>query len=110
MVELIQISAFINKTLDIQGFVGYCQSRDAIIAAFRGSVDIQNWLANVDVVQVTYPRCSNCKIHKGFYDAYKMVTNFVNTQVALLREKYGSPAIYVTGHSLGGALAVVSAM
>lgn len=30
--------------------------------------------------------------------------------MALLREKYGSPAIYVTGHSLGGALAVVSAM
>lgn len=30
--------------------------------------------------------------------------------MALLREKYGSPAIYVTGHSLGGALAIVSAM
>jgi predicted lipase len=89
--------------------VGYSPSHHAIIAAFRGSVDLQNWLANVDVIQVTYSRCSNCKVHKGFYDAYKMVMGYVNAQVTLLRGKYDNPKIYVAGHSLGGALAVMAA-
>lgn len=103
-----QVKSFISG-LDIQGFVGYNIARHAIIVAFRGSVDINNWLANVDTVQVSYPRCTNCKIHQGFYNGFKAVQSIVNSQISLLLGKYPGVAIYITGHSLGGALASVAA-
>lgn len=63
----------------------------------------------MDTVQVSYPRCSSCKVHQGFYNGYKAVQNFVNAQVTYLLGKYPEAPIYITGHSLGGALASIAA-
>lgn len=107
---IIQIKAFLNTTEDIQGFVGYSATHNAVIAAFRGSVDVKNWMANLDATQVAYPKCSGCAVHKGFYNAYAEVSATVKAQVQLILSKYRTAAIYVTGHSLGGALASLAAL
>jgi predicted lipase len=106
----IQVKAFINNTEDIQGFVGYSPSHNAVIAAFRGTVDVKNWIANLDGSQVGYSKCSGCAVHKGFYNGYSEVSATVKAQVQFVLSKYRTAAIYVTGHSLGGALATLAAL
>jgi hypothetical protein len=53
-------------------------------------------------------RCSDCKIHAGFFNAYLSVSTKVLDKVANLLNAYPHAAISITGHSLGGALALVT--
>lgn len=105
-----QIKSFINQTRDIQGFVGYSHDKKAIIASFRGSVDFKNWIADLDDRQIAYIKCTGCTIHEGFYKAYQEISATVRNQVQTLLSKYPGSPIYISGHSLGGALAQVGAL
>ena len=96
--------------MDIFGYTGFSEEENAIIVAFRGTVDIQNWIANLDAQQINYPGCSGCLIHEGFYDAFQTVEGYVRKQVEALAAQYRDSKIYVTGFSLGGALATVAAL
>jgi triacylglycerol lipase len=58
---------------------------------------------------VSYSRCSNCKVHYGFKAGWDLAKGFVNPQLQELRAIYKGAPIYITGHSLGGAFAVISA-
>ncbi len=106
---LINVKAFSNSTGDIQGFTGYSTSLNAIILSFRGSASIQNWIINLSTTMVAYPHCANCKIHNGFSTAWNLAKGFVNPQIQALRALHRDAPIYITGHSLGGAIAAVSA-
>jgi len=107
---VIDIKSFSNSTWDMQGYVGYSTTHSAIIVAFRGSSNTKNWIDDFDATQVTYGKCSGCVIHKGFYQGYNTVSASVKAQVTTLVAKYRGAPIYVTGHSLGGALSVVAAL
>jgi putative lipase involved disintegration of autophagic bodies len=54
--------------------------------------------------------CPNCKIHEGFYNSYKSVSGKVDDKVSQLITKYPDAKIVITGHSLGGALATITAI
>jgi predicted lipase len=49
-------------------------------------------------------------MHNGFYLGYSSVSSLMKKQIELLLQKYRGSPIYVTGHSLGGALATVAAL
>lgn len=49
-------------------------------------------------------------MHEGFYDAYQTVGGYVRKQVQDLLALYRGAKIYVTGFSLGGALATIAAL
>jgi Lipase (class 3) len=100
--------AFSNSTGDIQGFTGYSPNLNAIILAFRGSSNIQNWIINLSFNQVAYSRCGNCKVHNGFQTGYNTVKTAVISQIQALKALHRDAKIYLTGHSLGGALAVLA--
>eukprot|EP00602_Paraphysomonas_sp_CaronLab_P007640 CAMPEP_0185024244 /NCGR_PEP_ID=MMETSP1103-20130426/7239_1 /TAXON_ID=36769 /ORGANISM="Paraphysomonas bandaiensis, Strain Caron Lab Isolate" /LENGTH=255 /DNA_ID=CAMNT_0027557163 /DNA_START=94 /DNA_END=861 /DNA_ORIENTATION=+ len=100
----------INDTKhDTQGYVGYTSSQEAIYVSFRGSSSIQNWADNLDVRLTTYPSCSKCEVHEGFYQAEQSCFPGVLDQVRQLKEKFPSYTVIVTGHSLGAALATLTA-
>lgn len=94
----------------MQGFIGYSPSNNAIIASFRGSDNTKNWVDDFDFLQIPYLKCAGCLVHNGFYYGYMTISSSVKSQVQLLLSKYRGASVYVTGHSLGGALATVAAL
>jgi hypothetical protein len=106
---LANVKAFSNTTGDIQGFTGYSSSLNAIILSFRGSSNIQNWIINLSFNQVSYSKCGNCKVHNGFQTGWNTIKATVVSQIQALKALHRDAKIHITGHSLGGALAVVSA-
>lgn len=106
---LINVKAFSNTTGDLQGFTGFSTGLNAIIVSFRGSSNIANWIINLSFNQVTYSRCNNCKVHNGFQVGYNTVKGTVISQIQGLRALHRDAKIYITGHSLGGAIAVLAA-
>jgi hypothetical protein len=88
-----------------EGFVA--ENAEMAILAFRGTTDEADWRTNLDakrpktlVVQGRPPVC----VHEGFHRAFCAVADPVLGLVGPIK---GKP-IYITGHSLGGAVAVVA--
>jgi len=99
-----------DKSKSTYGYVGYQSSLSAVFVTFRGSEDINNWVTNLDVVTTSYPSCSGCEVHKGFNDAEKAVFSGILSAVKSLKSSYPSASVVVTGHSLGAALATLTAL
>lgn len=82
---------------------GYIVSvEDATVIVFRGTDDCGDWFANLDV----RPHSDvHGRFHRGFNDAYESLHSQI---IGPLTET--PPAnLWITGHSLGGALAVICA-
>ena len=46
------------------------------VLIFRGTVpwDLKNWIEDINFVPTDFPLCDNkCKVHRGFYEAYKQI-------------------------------------
>ncbi len=95
---------------DTHGYIGYHAGQKAIYVAFRGSESFENWLSDLDAVLTTYPKCSGCEVHKGFYTAEQAVIKQVSTEVHRLLSLYPSYQVLVTGHSLGASLSTLTAI
>lgn len=97
---------------DTEGYVGYLPSDKSIYVVYRGSSSIRNWISNLDAFKTSYTSFSECgcQVHKGFYQAEQKVIGGVISAVKTLRSKYTTYAVKATGHSLGAALAQLTAM
>lgn len=72
------------------------------ILAFRGTTDLQNWITNIQVN--TTPWHTTANVHQGFYDAFRSLWVLLEPHLAKLAQP-----CYFTGHSLGAALATLTA-
>ncbi|EAS02832.1 lipase family protein (macronuclear) [Tetrahymena thermophila SB210] len=104
------VQAFNKKTKEAQGYCGYDASNKRIVVAYRGSSNIQNWIANFQAIPVKYAGCQGCLVHDGFQLTLKEISDNINTCVQGLANKYQDAQVFVTGHSLGGALATLSVL
>ena len=92
------------------GFIGYHPNTNAIVVAYRGTSDVYNWATDLSIVRVAYPYCDTCSVHSGFYKAEQQVIGDVFEQVEKLVNENSGATIMVTGHSLGAALATLTAI
>lgn len=102
-----------NKNTDTQGFMCIMGNSDefysnSLIISFRGSQQVPDWFNDFDAWHKVIPYGnynSKIKVHRGFLRCYKSVRDQILDYVKKHESKIGK--IYVTGHSLGGALATL---
>lgn len=84
------------------GFIAIAD--DVAVIAFRGTDDPADWIANFDFRQLANAGNSR-KVHSGFQGAYGAFASQVHEQLNDHKPKY----VWITGHSLGGAMAACCA-
>lgn len=104
-----------SRTLSalVAGYLSIDHTDKEIVVGFRGSHTLKDWIVDLMVlrkaVDDSYPGCDNCRVHHGFYSAYKAtLARFDNDLKKLVAENPGY-RVSVVGHSLGGAVALLAA-
>jgi len=86
---------------DVQLFIA--SSDKVIVVCFRGTESKKDWIVNLNAAG---KERDYGKVHKGFYEAFESVESqidtFIEQQVHLQDKK-----LFICGHSLGGALALM---
>jgi hypothetical protein len=93
------------------GYVAYNSRDNMIVASFRGSTTLINWINNINFLKSNYKGLSSeIQVHTGFYESYLSIANKVVEKVGALAKAHPTASILFTGHSLGAALATFAAM
>jgi triacylglycerol lipase len=84
------------------GFVAQNKTSRNVFVAFRGTQSLEDWMANLSFPQVSHVWGS---AESGFADLYNQCSVDVK---AAVQNAGDAPNVFVTGHSLGGALATLA--
>ena len=89
-----------------QAFLATREKDNVAVLAFRGT-EADSWKdVQTDIKFRFYKGEDGAKMHRGFRDAYRKVGDKVKSAVDQHTQGH---TLYVTGHSLGGALAIIAA-
>ena len=102
-----------NARLRLRAFLGFDKRLDATVVVFRGTANPDNWCGNFMVAQVKPRELGNFpgRVHGGFYAMYLgLRKHLLDELTALLASEGRGKDVFVTGHSLGGALATIAAV
>jgi triacylglycerol lipase len=97
---------YVRKGGDIDTLAVLGRRDGVLVVAFRGSVSLADWVANVQAVRDPGPLHAT-KVHEGFQDAVYAAVMKLTLRIIDMRRD--DEEIWLTGHSLGGAQAVLLA-
>jgi hypothetical protein len=80
---------------------------DRVVVAFRGSQEIVDWVTNLDFALIDAPGPQPGRAHRGFSRA--LDTAWMDLEAAIVSAGGTDRPIWITGQSLGGALAIQAA-
>lgn len=98
-----------NKDTDTQGYM--IKSGSNLLIAFRGTQQTKDWATDINGFHQVIPYGnydSDIRVHRGFLNAYKSIRGDIHKYISSRRNEI--KAIYICGHSLGGALAILCAV
>lgn len=78
---------------------------EIILISVRGTLELVDFARDTDAEQVPFAEGVG-KAHKGFYEAYKALSEFVQVYLQQFRT---NQKVIICGHSLGGAIATLLA-
>lgn len=87
---------------DTQAFLA--ANNEIIVISFRGTTTINDWRTDLKIKKVPF---ITGLIHSGFKEALDNVWDDLKQSILNIRDK--AQSIWITGHSLGGALATLAA-
>jgi len=98
-------AAAIDGVQEPFGFV--IESNQAVILAFRGTGTAVEWITDFIAQQAPFPPVQDgCLTHRGFTSIYMTARDRI---LELLQQVPSDKPLFITGHSLGGALAALAA-
>lgn len=97
-------TAFIRRAVDNRLVVFVASTDEYRLIVFVGSDDIRDWLVNLEINRGSATPPPGGKMHRGFRDEFESV----RAELTQLLDEDGDKQkpIWLTGHSLGGTLAV----
>jgi triacylglycerol lipase len=82
---------------------------EKLVLIFRGTEpqNVQDWITNGQVAKV---RAAGGRVHSGFWQSGQAIWSEVESELQRMRTAFATPPpLFLTGHSLGGALAILAA-
>jgi hypothetical protein len=99
--ELVQV---FNQD-NVQAFLAVNHDEFAVLA-FRGTANAADWAINLNALRMPMPGFPHVDVHRGFWDALADMIPRIKAAVdEFVPHDLG---LYITGHSLGGALAQIA--
>jgi len=94
---------FDDPVTDTQAFGMY--NSDIVVICFRGTESIMDWKTNINFQRTGPFKDKDIKVHRGFNAALISIFPTVKDFIQLARKDNPKKHLFITGHSLGGALA-----
>ena len=94
----------VKKGWDIDTSATIAVNDGILIVALRGSHSLANWATNIQIAKDPGP-FNDTNVHQGFQDALYPALLDIAMKAQEMRDNHQQ--IWITGHSLGGALAVL---
>nr|CAG8513948.1 8900_t:CDS:2 [Entrophospora candida] len=110
--ETVVIKVINAPKTDTQVFIAKDSTSKQLIISYRGTVksSFRNILTDGSLVLRPYPPAPNAKVHTGFFKAFLESIKDVTEEVTNFMETNPDFKVVVTGHSLGGAIATLTAL
>ena len=102
-------NGFSTTITDTAGFVALDNTNKAIVVSFRGSYSVRNWITDVTFPYTIPGLCLGCFAELGFWTAWVVVRDEILATLATATKQHPDYELFVVGHSLGAAIATLSA-
>ncbi|KAI6353917.1 hypothetical protein MCOR25_008830 [Pyricularia grisea] len=90
------------------GYIALDSTAESIVVAFHGTITAAGYVADLNAFLQDDDLCEGCQIHAGFRSIWAAVDEVVMDTVEKLHSEYPDYSIFITGHSMGAAVATIA--